>query len=357
MNTFDGSGAQAKLDASTTVAFALGRSRTARRRVPSELRVGSIFGDERYELLDVIGIGGTSVVHEVYDRVLDRKLAGKFMLPDQGDRVAEIAQLEGKAMARLSHPNVITIHDVGMYGNTPFLLMELLEGRPLADVLACHRLSPRRAIDVVLAVAAGLEHAHRRGVLHLDLKPGNVHVTHDGMVKLLDFGVGSRHLTLANGDEPSIVGTPCYMAPEQWNFGPLDPRTDIWALGLLLYECLSGHLPCEGQHPGFASSSGRGFAVPALSSLLCLPSSMDSVIQRALSADPTLRQQTIGEFVMMLDMVQLQSSDLDIGGCESHLARISDGSELKIDCSQWYLRSTALERRGGGDRPRTSGAC
>ena len=329
MNTLHRHAAWAKLDSTTTAVLAPDRSSGVRRRISSQLPGGLRFQNDRYELLEVIAVGGTSVVHEVYDHLLYRKLAGKFMLLDEGENVAMAAQLEARATARLSHPNIVTIHDVGTCGSTTFLLMELLEGGTLAEELACHRLAPRRAIAVILSVAAALEHAHQQGILHLDLKPGNVHVGHDGVIKLLDFGVGSRYLTAVGSDEePTVVGTPYYMAPEQWNFGWLDARTDVWSLGLLLYECLSGHLPCEGRHPGFASASGQGFSVPPISSKLGLPNTIDGVIQRALAADPARRFQSIREFAATLSAVQRVLLDNEVQALSSAERRLAGAADV-----------------------------
>lgn len=338
MDTLECGELRTNLAATTTAPFALGPSSKVRRRASSQLTIGSCFGwDDRYQLLQVIACGGTSVVHAVYDHALDRKLAGKFMVSEDDELDAAAARLEAWAIARLSHPNIVTVYDVGVCGKTPFLLMELLRGSTLADEIARRNLPPRRAIDIVLAVSLGLAHAHDRGVLHLDLKPGNVHLGDTGEVKILDFGVGSRHLTPANDEAPIVVGTPHYMAPEQWNLGVLDARTDVWALGILLYECLSGRLPCEGRHPGFALASGKGFWVPPLSAKLGLPSSLDSVIQRALATDPDRRIQTVQELATVLGLIQRVLLERDVQALSSSERRLASAAaviESEFDAAQ-----------------------
>lgn len=274
----------------------------------SGLRVGSSFGEGRYRVGKLLGCGGTCVVHEVDDRWLDRRLAGKFFTVDHPSVVIQ-AHLEARATARLRHPNIVTLVDAGFHGDVPYLLLERLQGATLAQELARGPLAPRRALSVVMDIASAVVHAHQRGVLHLDLKPANVHLGDDGTVKLLDFGVGGLQRARGarapgdeNGVRSTLVGTPCYMAPEQWNLGPLDARTDVWALGLLLYECLSGKVACDGRHPGFALLSGQRFAAPLLKRSLGLPSSVNGVIERALTLVPEGRFQTAREFASELHL-------------------------------------------------------
>ncbi len=298
------------------------------------LRVGSRFGsDGRYELLSVIGVGGTSVVHSVHDHLLDRRLAGKFVIADEEKALLVAAELEARATARLRHPNIVTIHDVGVHGGIPFLLMELLEGRTLADALSAGKMPCRRALDILIDVSAGLQYAHQQGVFHLDLKPGNVHIGSNGRVKLMDFGVGSKRLTVpAEDDDGSqdsvVVGTPHYMAPEQWNLGPLDARTDVWALGILLYETLSGRLPYDGQHPGFAMASGTRLPVPRLSQELGLPGVLDRIIERALALEPARRFQSVSEFLRMLHIVALLLLDKAVHGLTSSELRLAGSANV-----------------------------
>ena len=224
------------------------------------------------------------------------------------------------------------------------------EGGTLALEIAAGRLAPRRAVRVVSEVAQALEHAHAQGVLHLDLKPGNVHVGHYGTVKLLDFGVGSKRLRLADGrelpatssldPERTVVGTPCYMAPEQWNLQPVDERTDVWSLGMLFYECLTGTLPGDGQHPGFALTSGGSFAVPSLAQKLGLPGAFDRVVERALAVDPGCRFQTVHEVLGMLRILERVLMDADaaeLSWPERLLTGAAELVESGFDAQQFHV--------------------
>ena len=253
----------------------------------SRLRLGTRFGaDLRYELSTPIARGGTSMVHRVQDHVLERELAGKFLI-DASDDALKAVIAEARVMARLRHPNLVTVFDAGSCEGVPYLLMERLHGCTLDVVLARERLSPYQAFSEIGAVCAGLKHAHANGVLHLDIKPGNVHVGDDGVARLLDFGVGSELWGARPSSSESIVGTPGYMAPEQWCGGRTDERTDVWALGVLLQELLSGRPPDRTTIAG---------TEPTLPPRLGQFEGADQVILRALERDPAQRFQSVAQF-------------------------------------------------------------
>ncbi|MFO0582078.1 MAG: protein kinase [Anaeromyxobacter sp.] len=190
----------------------------------------------RFELVRELGRGGFGVVLEALDTELGRRVAFKAVRPGRHARdPAREALLarEAAAVAALHHPNIVTLHDVGRSEAGPYLVLELLEGETLADRLVRGPLPAREAVDVARAVGRALEHAHARGVLHRDLKPGNVFLTAGGEVKVLDFG-----LAHVFGRDGVKGGTPGYMAPEQRAGGAEDPRTDLFALGVLLGDAL-----------------------------------------------------------------------------------------------------------------------
>ncbi|HEY6099334.1 MAG TPA: serine/threonine-protein kinase, partial [Anaeromyxobacter sp.] len=212
----------------------------------------------RFELVREIGRGGFGVVYEARDRELGRNVA--FKAVRTGDRAAlreERLLREAEAAARLSHPNIVTLHDVGRAEQGPFLVLELLRGQTLADRLEQGPLPTREGLRIVVEIARGLAHAHAEGVVHRDLKPANVFLCEDGQVKLLDFG-----LAHALGRRRLDGGTPAFMAPEQWKGAPEDERTDVFALGVLLFRMLSGELPFPEDDEGRAVQSSR--PAPAL---------------------------------------------------------------------------------------------
>ncbi len=246
------------------------------------LQAGEELG--RFRLLRELGRGGFGVVFEAEDRELGRKVALKVVRP--GSRMAahglEWLQREAEAVARLNHPNIVTIHDFGQGPAGPYLVLELLTGTSLAGKVAAGPLPVGEALDVAVDVSRALVHAHGAGVVHRDLKPGNVHLGEDGAAKVLDFGFAHLFGRGGVGDG----GTPSYMAPEQWEGDGGDARVDLFALGVMLHQCLSGELPyrvdrdwSEAQEPGPTPALPRSAAPPRLRRL----------VRRLLDRDPAAR--------------------------------------------------------------------
>ncbi|HET9599151.1 MAG TPA: protein kinase [Anaeromyxobacteraceae bacterium] len=257
------------------------------------LRPGAVFG--RFELVREVGRGGFGVVWEARDRELGRTVAFKAVAAGAAAPVREERLLrEAEAAARLSHPNVVTLHDVGRSEHGPYLVLELLRGQTLAERLRHGAMPVREAVRVALEVAKGLGHAHAQGVVHRDLTPGNVFLCSDGQVKILDLG-----LAHAFGHRKVEGGTPRYMAPEQRRGAPEDERSDVFSLGVILFQALSGALP-------FAEDAPPGAVAPALS----VPEApgLGPLVARMLDEDPVLRPRDAGELVAPLQAFALELS-------------------------------------------------
>jgi tetratricopeptide (TPR) repeat protein len=196
---------------------------------------------DRFELIREIGRGGFGVIYEALDRELGRRVAFKVLRTgrQKGAAPDDALRREAEAAAQLNHPNIVTLHDVGTGPNGPYLVLELLRGETLHDRMQRGLIPPLEAVRIAEEAAKALSHAHAAGVLHRDLKPSNVFLTEDGQVKVLDFGL-ARFLGAGDAHRG---GTPAYMAPEQWRGEPEDARTDLFALGVVLYEMLTGSLP------------------------------------------------------------------------------------------------------------------
>ncbi|MGH9364578.1 MAG: serine/threonine-protein kinase, partial [Thermoanaerobaculia bacterium] len=207
-----------------------------------------------YEILSPLGAGGMGEVYRARDTRLGREVAIKVLpsaFSSDADRMRRFEQ-EARAASALNHPNILTIHDVGVSGGAPYVVSELLEGETLRQHLSVGALPARKAVDYAVQIANGLAAAHEKGIVHRDLKPENVFVTADGRVKILDFGlakltgleIGSavtnaptQAPTLAAGTEPGVVmGTAGYMSPEQVRGQAADARSDLFAFGAMLYE-------------------------------------------------------------------------------------------------------------------------
>ena len=217
----------------------------------ASLRPGATIG--RFELIRELGRGGFGDVWEARDRELGRLVAFKAVRPGAEGWAREGRVLrEAEAAAALAHPNLVTLFDVGRAEPGPYLVLELLRGETLGARLSRGSLAPREALRVALEVAKGVAHAHASGVVHRDLKPENVFLCEDGRVKVLDFG-----LAHAFGHRRLDGGTPAYMAPEQASGAPEDERTDVFALGVMLFQMLAGRLPFESGRPPTGSRRGR----------------------------------------------------------------------------------------------------
>jgi len=271
-----------------------------------------------YEILGPLGAGGMGEVWRARDTRLEREVALKVLpdeLADDDERLRRFER-EAKTLAALNHPNVAHLYGIDQVGDVCFIVMELVSGEDLATRLARGRMPLAEALDVCRQIAEGLEAAHEAGVVHRDLKPANVRLTPEGVVKLLDFGlakpIGPRArsgsgTTSAQADsflvteEGLVLGTPTYMSPEQARGKPVDRRTDIWAFGCVLYECLTG---------------GRAFGGDSLTDLLAAivehepdwnalapetPAAVRGLLQRCLTKDPRQRLRDVGEARVLLE--------------------------------------------------------
>ena len=195
---------------------------------------------ERYELIELVGAGGMGRVYRAYDRFLEEHIALKLMTSVPCDAAGRrFIQREVRLARRIRHPNVVRVHDLGFEEDTPFVTMELLEGRPLSAFIE-RRMPIPWAVRVAAAIADGLQAAHDVSVVHRDLKPANVIVNESGRATITDFGIARLFGAEAPASVTALVGTPRYMAPEQARGQALDGRTDVFSLGLVLYELLTG---------------------------------------------------------------------------------------------------------------------
>lgn len=244
---------------------------------------------DRYELAWLLGSGGMAQVYAAYDRVLQRQVAIKLINdahlrdPEGLERFTREARLA----AGLQHPNTVAVFDVGDADGRPFIVMELVEGRTLADRLSDDgRLPPHETVAIADAVLAGLGAAHDRGMVHRDVKPSNILLPAEGGVKLADFGiatVGGADLTSAG----QVVGTPRYLAPERAAGQPATPASDVYAVGAIMYECLAGRPVFQAE--GAATAGGRTPAPSPAGAVPGVPAGLAAVVDRALAHDPVHR--------------------------------------------------------------------
>jgi serine/threonine protein kinase len=283
--------------------------------------------DRKYRLVKLIGEGGMGTVWEAEHTMISRKMAVKVMHGEDdsdggtktgGNTAMERFFREAQAASAIGHPNIVEIYDVGTESDgTTFIVMELLKGVSLEDVLEAEgSLSPRRTVAIILQVLSALLAAHKKGIIHRDLKPDNVYLAVDQRmreeVKLLDFGVAK---ILEGGDEQlgltktgSVLGTPYYLAPEQARGGKdIDERIDIWSVGVMMYEMLTGHLPFDGDNYNEVLGKILMEDIPPLEDYAPrVPDGVVAVVDKALTKDRDQRYRGVSD--MLDDLVQFHDS-------------------------------------------------
>ncbi|MDP6957484.1 MAG: protein kinase, partial [Planctomycetota bacterium] len=255
---------------------------------------GKLLG--RYKIIRQIGRGGMGIVYEAVDSVLKRKIALKVLREDMLDAgVAKRLEKEALTAARLKHPHIVTLYESGVIDGTRFLAMELVQGATLRDWLISGNITMDQKVSILEDVARAVEYAHTRGVVHRDLKPGNVMLDEESRPMIMDFGL-ARLLddATAMSRKGAMVGTPGYMAPEQiTGSGSVDGRTDIYALGVMMYELLSNRLPFDGYSaPEICRKIIETDPLP----IEGLPPELAAILQKAMARDRMSRFATAGEF-------------------------------------------------------------
>ena len=266
-----------------------------------------------YKILEQLGGGGMGVVYKARDLQLDRNVALKFLPPDlTRDPEARLRFVhEAKAASALQHENICVIHDIDRTADgRTFMVLEYYEGRTIKKEIARGALPVDRAIDVAIQVGEGLAEAHRHGIVHRDIKPANIMLTEQGKARIVDFGValltGETRLTV----DGHKVGTVTHMSPEQAKGDQIDHRTDIWSLGVLLYEMIAGRLPFGGSYEQAVVYSILNVDPPPLSSLRPeVPARLDDILRRALAKDAGSRYQNIVDMVEDLRLTSRRSTD------------------------------------------------
>jgi serine/threonine protein kinase len=267
-----------------------------------------------YRIVSKLGEGGMGVVYRAHDQVLQRDVALKFLAETLGREARQFLLREARASSSLSHPNICTVHEVGEAEGELYIVMELIEGKPLSVSIGSGGLPYESVMRYGTQIAGALTHAHGRNIIHRDLKSSNIIVTQEGLAKLLDFGLARRLAvaqdarTLTMDKLQSAVttgGTLSYMSPEVLRGEPGDHRSDLWALGVVLYEALAGQLPFHGATTFEVSSAILHEPPPPLPARI--PPGLAAIIQRCLAKEPALRYQRASEVQAALEAIQSAS--------------------------------------------------
>ena len=261
--------------------------------------------NNRYELLEQLGKGGMAEVYRARDRMLERSVAVKVLREGYSRDPAFLDRFrqEAKAAANLSHPNIVTVHDFGLEEGQLFIVMEYVPGTDLKTLVKQRgRFSPEEAIPLLIQACAGIGYAHRAGLVHCDVKPQNLLVTPDMRLKVTDFGI-ARALSTIHPDEKSEVvwGSPQYFSPEQASGAAPSPASDVYSLGVIMYEMLTGSLPFHATTSAeLARLHLEAEPVPVSELLPDIPPTLDQILTKVLSKEPSQRYRTADQFGRVL---------------------------------------------------------
>ena len=278
----------------------------------------------KYHILELVGEGAMGVVYKAHDSVLDRTVAVKVM----NDAIARQDELrtrflrEAQAAASLQHPNVVSIYDLGEVDGHLYIAMEFVQGADLEALMREHEpLSLQEKLDIVIDILSGLAYAHKRGIVHRDIKPANIRIAEDGRAKLMDFGVA--HLTSSKlTSTGASLGTPVYMSPEQITGGKATPATDVFAVGAVLYELLTGLKPFDAQTlQALFYKILTEKPTPIREVMPGLPSALDHIVEKAMAKDALQRYQSA------LDMAN------DLSGVRAMLSGPSYPSSVSLSAT------------------------
>ncbi len=267
--------------------------------------LGQIIGN-RYEVQDIIGIGGMSVVYKAYDRVDDRVVAVKILKDEflANEEFRLRFKNESKAIAVLSHPNIVKVYDVSFGETLQYLVMEYVEGITLKEYIERQgKLEIREAVHFVVQILRALQHAHDKGIVHRDIKPQNIMLLPNATIKVADFGIARfSRAESRNINETSAIGSVHYISPEQARGEYTDGRADIYSVGVVLYEMLTGQLPFESENDiSVAIMQMQDEAVHPRELNPAIPIGLEQIVLRAMQKDPADRYQSAAEFLLDLD--------------------------------------------------------
>lgn len=265
----------------------------------------------RYELIEKIGDGGMAIVYKAKDRLLKRFIAVKILKPEfvQDIKFVENFRKESHAAASLSHPNIVSIYDVGQEGKINYIVMELVSGKTLNELIQAEApMDYRKAADITKQVASGLSAAHKKGIVHRDVKPHNILMTEDGIAKITDFGIAKAvtNTTIVDSGKDNVMGSVHYFSPEQAKGANVDEKSDIYSLGIVLYEMLTGKVPFDGDNPvTIALMQINEPVTPPSVFNHNVPPGLERIVMKAVEKQPKDRFASADEMIEALDKMEV----------------------------------------------------
>lgn len=316
--------------------------------------------DNRYEILEIIGTGGMAVVYKSLDHRLNRMVAIKILKDEffQDEEFRRRFHAESQAVAMLSHPNIVSVYDVSASGDADYIVMELIEGITLKQYMEKKGvLNWRETLHFSMQIAKALEHAHSRGIIHRDIKPHNVMILKNGSAKVADFGI-ARMMSSTNTLTKEALGSVHYISPEQAKGGRVDNRSDIYSLGVVMYEMMTGRPPYDGESPVAIALKhiNGGAAMPSVINPN-IPGGLEQIIMKAMAVDPARRYTSATEMLYDLEEFRKNPSilfyhDLDLRNQEPVRAAGYEGQGARRTAPRNTAERVAGVRQDSGSRPR-----
>lgn len=262
--------------------------------------IGKVLAN-RYEILEEIGSGGMAVVYKARCQLLNRFVAVKVLRPDlqNDEEFVRRFNVEAQAAASLAHPNIVSIYDVGNEDGLHYIVMEYIEGKTLKEYIdEKHVLPWREAVEYAIQIGRGLEQAHKNSIIHRDIKPHNIIMTRDGVLKVTDFGIARANVQSTMTCDDSAIGSVHYISPEQARGGYTDERSDIYSLGIVLYEMLTGVVPFDNESPvTVAIKHIQEKPVPPREHNISIPLPLEKVVLKAIAKELSARYKNVTEFI------------------------------------------------------------
>ena len=268
--------------------------------------IGKVLAD-RYEIIEEIGSGGMAVVYKAKCQLLNRYVAVKVLRPDlqNDEEFVRRFNVEAQAAASLTHPNIVSIYDVGYEDGLHYIVMEYIEGKTLKEYIEEKHILPwREAVDYTIQIAKGLEQAHKNSIIHRDVKPHNIIMTADKVMKVTDFGIARANVQATVTCEDNAIGSVHYISPEQARGGYTDERSDIYSLGVVLYEMITGTVPFDSERPvAVAIMHLQDKPIPPREHNISIPRALENIVLKAMTKEISARHKSASELIEELNEV------------------------------------------------------
>ncbi len=265
----------------------------------------------RYEIMEKIGSGGMADVYKAYCTKLNRNVAVKVLKPQFSEDKEFVSrfELESQAAASLSHNNIVAVHDVGVQGDIHYIVMEYVEGVTLKKYIEIHGMLPwRQVLNFSVQICDAMDHAHKKGIVHRDIKPQNIMVTSDNALKVMDFGIARTANKDITTDNNTAIGTVHYISPEQARGGYVDTRSDIYSMGVVMYEMLTGRVPFDGETAvSIAIMHMQNTPTPPRDLVLSVPYEMEAICLKAMSKEQASRYEDAGAMLADLKIAEREN--------------------------------------------------